>query len=67
MADKKKRKKTYPVCQEHFNRIRDEALSGMPFWTRLLARLRAKSEMNRKGFVLSKTECRFCGSDSGDK
>ena len=62
--NEKKRKRTYPVCKEHWDRMRQEALSGIPFWSRALARLRVNKVLNQKGFVLSDSQCRFCNTKS---
>ena len=64
MEDEKSRRATYPVCKEHWERMRQEALSGMPLWSRPLAGLRIKKVLNEKGFIRSDTECRFCKTKS---
>jgi hypothetical protein len=64
MEDNQSRQATYPVCKDHWERMRQEALSGMPFWSKPLARLRVKQVLNQKGFVQSDTECRFCQTKS---
>jgi hypothetical protein len=62
--DDEKSRKTYPVCKEHWERMRQEALSGVPFWSRQLAKLKVKQVLNQRGFVQSDTECRFCKTKS---
>ncbi len=56
MADKKKTRKPHPVCAEHWNRLRQEAVKGVPFWAKPLV----NRKLREQGFVLSKTECAFC-------
>ncbi|MEO8496899.1 MAG: hypothetical protein ABI614_17650 [Planctomycetota bacterium] len=58
MADPQKAR--FPVCPEHWQKIRDKAIQGLPFWTRLIASGRVKKMLNEQGFVQSDTECRFC-------
>ncbi len=62
--ENKKSRRTYPVCKEHWDRMRQEALSGMSFWSRPLAALKIKRVLNEKGFVRSDSECRFCKKKS---
>ena len=65
MEEQSSRRATYPVCREHWDRMRQEALAGVPFWSRPLAGLRVNKALNQKGFVRSDTECRFCTTKTG--
>ena len=56
MAEEKKPRKSHPVCAEHWNRLRSEAIKGVPFWARVFV----NKKMREQGFVRSKTECAFC-------
>ncbi len=64
MEDDQTHQTTYPVCKEHWDRMRQEALSGVPLWSRPLAKLRIKQVLNQKGFVQSDSACRFCETKS---
>jgi hypothetical protein len=66
MGNKKQPNKTYPVCQEHWNRMRDEALVGLSAWSKLIARFRVNQVLQQKGFIRSDSECRFCQTKSKD-
>lgn len=60
MAKKRKPRKALPVCKEHWQKMRKEALVGLPFWSRPLAGIKIKQMLNEKGFVQSNSECAFC-------
>ena len=62
MADPQKT--DYPVCPEHWQKLREKAIKGLSFWTRLIASGRVNKMLREQGFVESKTECRFCKKKS---
>ncbi len=61
---KQRKRKVRPVCQEHWQKMRKEALAVMPFWSRPLAGIKINRMLQDKGFVKSKTECNYCPSNS---
>lgn len=61
---KKRKRKDRPVCQQHWQNMRKEALSVMPFWSRPLAGIKINRMLQEKGFRKSDSECTYCQSIS---
>lgn len=64
---KQRNRKVRPVCKEHWQMMRKEAMAVIPVWSRPLAGLKIKRILQEKGIVRSDEECTFCGSGSHDK
>lgn len=61
---KQRKRKVRPVCKDHWQRMRREALAVMPFWSRPMAGIKINRMLRDKGFVKSDAECTFCKSSS---
>ena len=61
---KNRKRKDRPVCKQHWQNMRKEALSVMPFWSRPLASIKINRMLQAKGFRKSVTECTYCQSSS---
>ena len=57
---KQRKRKVRPICNEHWQAMRKEALSVMPFWSRPLAGIKINRMLRDKGFVKSDEECTYC-------
>ena len=57
---KQRKRKVRPVCTEHWQKMRKEALAVMPFWSRPIAGIKINRMLREKGFVKSDAECIFC-------
>ena len=57
---KQRKRKERPVCAQHWQSMRKEALAVMPFWSRPLASIKINRMLRDKGFVKSDGECTFC-------
>ena len=57
---KERKRKVRPVCNEHWQKMRSEAISVMPFWSRPIAGIKINRMLRDKGFVKSDAECTFC-------
>jgi len=64
---KQRKRKPRPVCQEHWDFVRKEAMATIPFWSRPFAGKKVNQYMQEKRFVKSDAECIYCnrGSDVG--
>ena len=60
MARERRQRKPHPVCKQHYQKMRKEALAALPFWSRPLGAIKINQMLRDKGFVQSDTECTFC-------
>ena len=64
--NKKRQRKPRPVCPQHWNSIRKEALATLPFWSRIVGGRKVNQYLQEKGFVQSDNDCLYCRtSDTG--
>ncbi|MBP89236.1 MAG: hypothetical protein CMJ64_21390 [Planctomycetaceae bacterium] len=64
MAKQERQRTPQPVCPEHWQKMRNEAIKGLPFWTRPFASGTVDKRLRSHGFVESSSECAFCKTKS---
>ena len=64
MAEQPSQRTPHPVCPEHWEKMRKEAIKGLPFWTRPFASGTVNKLIRKQGFVESATDCAFCRTNS---
>ena len=60
MAEQKRKRAARPLCPEHWQKMRKEMISVLPFWTRPFASGAVNKKLAEKGFVRSDSDCAFC-------
>lgn len=60
MAQKRRERAPRPVCSEHWQKMRSEAMKVLPFWSRPFASGTVEKTLRKQGFVPSDTECAYC-------
>jgi len=64
MAKKQEPLLHHPVCPEHWQKLRQEALQGLPFWSRPFAGSTIEHMLRDRGFFESSSECSFCQTNT---
>ena len=59
---KQRQRRVRPLCKSHWQKMRSEALSVLPLWSRPLAVIKINRMLRDKGFVRSDAECSLCES-----
>ena len=63
MPEKQTSRAQHPLCPKHWQKIRQETIKGLPFWSRPFAGSTVKKMLRDQGFFESEDECAFCKAD----
>lgn len=64
MTEKRPPEVLHPVCREHWQKLRQETLQGLPFWTRPFAGGTVDRMLHERGFAESTEACSFCQTNT---